>query len=151
MAFSKKTFFGYHGTQKFLHPQLNFCEKNETFCWCSTQNPKAFFWEPLIRKTVLKLLEELKMRRLDVWVVKFGPAEVSVTSQKLTIFRIFWLFSAPTRDPKNRFFWKISQQTNMVFFRIFWCSMPTWCFFYFFGTFFCFFMRFSAQYWAPMR
>ena len=58
-------------------------------------------------KTVLKLFEELKMRRLVGGIVKFGPAELSATSQKLTISRIFLLFSAPTRDPKNRIFRKI--------------------------------------------
>ena len=90
-------------------------------------------------KTVWKLLEELKMRRSLVGIVKFGPAEVSATSQNPTISRIFWKFSAYEMDTKNRFLWKISQHRSMVFFLIFRCSTPTWCFFSFSPHIFVFF------------
>ena len=43
-------------------------------------------------KTVLKLLEELKMRRLTGGIVKFGPAELSATSQKTHDFSDFLTF-----------------------------------------------------------
>ena len=87
---------------------------------------KGFFWELIMLKTDLTHLEELKMRKMERWIAKFGPAEVFETSQKLTISRIFWLFMPLHGTQKIVFFF---ENRSMVFFRIFCYNIPTWCFF----------------------
>ena len=62
------------------------------------QNTKAFFWELLMLKTVLKLLDELQMRKFAEGIVKFGPVEHSATLPKAHDFPDFFrLFSAYIR------------------------------------------------------
>ena len=43
-------------------------------------------------KTDLRHLEELKMRKMERGIVKFGPAELSATSQKKHDFPDFFDF-----------------------------------------------------------